>query len=85
VSKPILMGDVIHEQLIKIAKLEQRIESLEQELAFTKAYLNPVDTSFKTMVDDFMSLPNDKKDKLIDLEISLAALAQDDELKERDK
>lgn len=58
--------------------LEARCKKLEEEKAFIIAYTKPADTSFRDMMDTFSKLPEDKRNKLIDLTRSLAALAQDE-------
>jgi len=60
------LGDEIYEAYKK----------LRLELEFTRKYLDPADTSFRSMMDTFATLPPDKKDKLIDLARSLARLAE---------
>lgn len=59
-------------QDLEAAKSE--ISALREQLAFTKEYLNPKDTSFRQMVDNFMTLSNEDKDKIIDLSRAMAAL-----------
>ncbi len=60
----------------KYEALTAKCAELEMQLEFTKKYLNPEDTSFREMMNTFKELPNDKKDKLIDLARSLAELAK---------
>jgi hypothetical protein len=55
---------------------DAKVEELQLELDFTKAYLNPADTSFRDMMDTFHELSAEQKDKLIDLSRSLARLAE---------
>jgi hypothetical protein len=55
---------------------DAKVEELQLELEFTKAYLNPADTSFRNMMDTFHELSAEQKDKLIDLSRSLARLAE---------
>ncbi|GEM_PF-5322901 len=50
------------------------IERLKTELAFTKEYLNPADTSFREMIDAFRVLPKEKQDKLIELSKALVGV-----------
>lgn len=52
---------------------------LRDEAAFIQEYLNPKDTSFKTMVDSFKLLSKEKQGKLIDLSRSLLAMKGGDE------
>lgn len=49
------------------AEYEKIIAKLELKLDFTKHYLNPVDTSFRQMIETFRSLSAEQKDSLIDL------------------
>ena len=50
-------------------------ERLEKQ--FIIEYLNPADTSFRQMMNDFAALPKSSKQKLIDLSKSLAELAKE--------
>lgn len=43
---------------------------------FVIAYLNPADTSFRQMIDNFNSLSDEKKKKIMKLAESLADISQ---------
>lgn len=67
---------IVSEYLDEIEALREKLRVAELQRDFVIQYLNPSDTSFKTMMDTFKKLPSDKKNKLINLAGSLANLAE---------
>jgi hypothetical protein len=57
-------------------ELKEALEKCILERDFILEYLNPSDTSFRNMMDDFRQLSKDQKNKLIGLSRSLAAIAE---------
>lgn len=55
-------------------KLKTENEKLKLQLEFTAQYLNPADTSFRTMIDNFNGLSDVQKEKITNLAKSLADL-----------
>lgn len=60
----------------EIEELRTKLERATLERDFIKEYLNPRDLSFQNMMDAFMEMSPDQKEKMIDLSRSLAALAE---------
>ena len=68
--------DKYYDKCTELNTAEAENEKLKLELEFTKHYLDPANTSFRTMMDGFRALSPEKKGKLIDLVSSLAALGE---------
>lgn len=56
-------------------RLRKALENESLKVDFVKAYYNPKDTSFKNMIDAWMTFTDDQKEKLINLCNSLRALS----------
>ena len=57
-------------------RLKEENEKYKLEAAFWPQYYNPANTSFKSMIDAFVTLPKDKQDKLINLAKTLKEMSE---------
>ena len=69
-----MLGEQLAASESTIEELEARVEKAESKAEFVKQYYNPSDTRFKTLVHNFMELPEEKKLKLIELVDTLRKL-----------
>lgn len=76
-----LGGITCHEKTLcdcQVLEIFAELDKVKLQLTFVQEYLNPSDTSFRTMIDTFQTLDPSDKDKMIELSKALAAFYEAD-------